>query len=388
MRVLHVVPNYYPAVRYGGPIVSVRRLCEELAQQGLEVDVATTNGDGPGDLDVPTDRWKELGGVRVRYFRRWPRVGYATSRALAMFLKAETAGYDLIHVAGAFSFPALAAGLAAGAAHRPYIVSPRGTIQPWALSHKRWKKWPYWALFERRNLARASAIHATAEPEAKALLSLFPSQDVFVVPNGVDTAAPPVVERNPRRVVFLGRIHRVKGFDVLLPALARVSAVMPDVETIVAGPDEEGEWHRIERSLESAARPMRIRYVGAVAGDEKWKLLASAAVFVLSSHSENFGVSVVEALASGTPVVVSRNCPWRQAEERGAGYWVENTPEQVASALLRVLSDPALARRMGQAGVELAQEYSWHEMAHRMADQYRRIVGTSTMGDRAGGRTL
>jgi glycosyltransferase involved in cell wall biosynthesis len=374
MRVLHVVPSYFPAVRYGGPVVSHRRLSESLAQAGVGVDIATTDANGRDDLDVPIDRWVEMGGARVRYFHRWPRVDFAFSTSLAKFLTKSVRNYDLVYVVGTFSFPSLVAGAAARSAGIPYIVAPLGTIQPWSLSQKRWKKLPYWKLFERRNLEGASAIHVTSEPEADAVSRLFPRARIFLSPHGVDTVPPPDVERNPRRVVFLGRIHKVKGFDVLIPALARVAAAMPEVKTVVAGPDDVGEWARVEKLLESVSPRPAVRYVGPVNGDDRWALLASSAVFVLPSHTENFGVAVVEALACGTPVVVSRNTPWRIVQERGAGFWVENTPEQVALALLAVLRDPTRARRMGAAGIELARAYSWKKSGEEMVRLYRDIV--------------
>lgn len=382
MRVLHVVPSYFPAVRYGGPISSLRRLCESLAQAGVEVDVATTDADGPEDLDVPTNTWSEMGGVRVRYFHRWPKIDFAASVALGTFLVRETRNYDLVHVLGTFSFPSLVAGAAARSAHVPYVVSPRGSIQPWSLSQKRWKKLPYWTLFERRNLERADAIHATADHEAEAIRALFPEAHVFVLPNGVETVVPVGVERSPRQIVFLGRIHRVKGFDILIPALARVAEAMPDVETVVAGHDDEGEWEEVEMMLRSVTPRPRVRYIGAVNGEDKWRLLASSAVLVLPSHSENFGLAVAEALASGTPVVVSRNTPWRSVQERGAGFWVENTPEEVASALLAILRNPALAGQMGAAGMELARALSWPKIGQAMLTRYMEIL-TRSSGRRA-----
>lgn len=374
MRVLHVVPSYFPAVRYGGPVVSHRRLSESLVQAGVTVDIATTDANGREDLSVPTDRWVEMGGARVRYFHRWPRIDFAFSTSLASYLASSVSDYDLVYVVGTFSFPSLMASAAARAANVPYIVAPLGTIQPWSLSQKRWKKMPYWTLIERRNLEQASAIHVTSEPEADAVKALFPRARIFLSPHGVDTVPPIGVERSPRRVVFLGRIHKVKGFDVLIPALSRVAAEMPEVETVVAGPDDAGEWARVEKLLESVYPRPTLRYVGPVNGDDRWAFLSSAAVFVLPSHTENFGVAVIEALACGTPVVVSRNTPWSRVQEAGAGFWVENTPEQVALALLAVLRDPARARTMGAAGRELARTYSWTECAGAMASFYREIV--------------
>jgi glycosyltransferase involved in cell wall biosynthesis len=113
-----------------------------------------------------------------------------------------------------------------------------------------------------------------------------------------------------------------------------------------------------------------------VVGAEKMRLLASARVFVLPSHSENFGQAVVEALSCGTPAVVSRNCPWGSLDERGAGIWVENAPQSLAAALLRILEDDNVAARMGLAAVQLAKEYSWPSMGARLAKEYGRIVAS------------
>lgn len=374
MRVLHVVPSFMPAVRYGGPIVSVLRLCMELSRAGVSVHVATTNMDGPGDLPIDTEKWVDVEGVPVRYFRRWPRIGYAPSLDLTRFLLSKTREFSLVHITSTFSYPAITAGAAARRAGRPYVVSPRGSLQMWSLRQKRWKKMPYWWALERRNLMQAAAIHATAGIEAEEVRLALPRVKVFTVPNGMEAIEPPSVARVPRRIVFLGRLHRKKGFDILVPALRLIANALPGVETIVAGPDDTGEWSRVERMVGAASPHPNIRWIGPVTGEEKWRLLASARAFVLPSHSENFGMSVVEALACGTPVVVSRNCPWRQVESEGAGFWVENTPERVAEALLRILRTPEADDRMGNAARRLARQYQWRTVGERMAEEYERIT--------------
>lgn len=375
VRVLHVVPSFAPAFRYGGPIQSVLRLCQSLAGAGVELQVATTNTDGPSVLDVPTDRFVDHEGVQVRYFARTTSAGYAFSVALARYLIREVRNFDLVHVTSTFSFPATMAEIAARRAGRPYVVSPRGSLQQWALGQKRWKKVPYWTLIERGNLRTAAALHATSTSEADDIQGVLPGAPVFIVPNGCDAVSVPEAAREPARVVFLGRIHKKKGFDVLVPALSEVARAIPEVETIVAGPDQDGEWRRIEQNVEKATPRPRVRYVGPVYGEEKYRLLASATVFVLPSHSENFGISVVEAMACGTPVVVSRNCPWEEVRTSGAGHWVENTPEAVASAILQVLKDRPAAKRMSQAGRALARKYSWPELGRSMAREYQMLVG-------------
>ena len=377
MRVLHVTPSFAPAFRYGGPIQTVLRLCQALQGAGVEVQVATTNADGPRDLDVPTDRWVDYEGVQVRYFARSIRIGFAPSTSLLTYLRAAAPRFDLVHVTSTFSFPALAAGVTARASSVPYVVSPRGSLQTWSLRQKRWKKVPYWFAYERRHLARAAAIHATASSERDELRQVLTHPRVFVVPNGAEDVQVPQVDRDPRRIVFLGRLHPKKGFDVLVPALSRLERDMPGVETVIAGPDEDGEWERIQRLVAGVDPKPRLRYLGAVAGDGRFELLASSAVFVLPSHSENFGITVLEAMSCGTPVVVSRNCPWRAIEEHGAGAWVENTPQAVSAALLEILLDPERAAAMGRAGRKLALSYAWPAIGRAMAEQYRVITDES-----------
>lgn len=375
MRVLHVMPSFWPATRYGGPIESVLRLCQSLQKAGVELSVVTTNADGDGDLDVPTDRLVHAQDVPVRYFRRYPRTRFAFSAELAAHLATEIPKWDLVHVTALFSFSSAVAMALSRRASVPYVVSPRGTLMPWAIGSKRWKKEPYFRLVERPNLRGAAGVHATSDEEKGAVLRAVPDARPFVVPNGVDLPeAPPDVQRDGQKIVFLGRIHPVKGFDVLIPALARVAAVMPDVETIVAGPDEDGEKARVEARIQATSPRPRVKFVGAIRGQEKLDLLASAAVLVLPSHGENFGMAVAEALACGTPVVVSRNCPWKIVEERGAGYWVENTPERVGEALLGVLKDTERAQHMGEAARGVANEFGWKSVAKRMIEGYERAL--------------
>jgi glycosyltransferase involved in cell wall biosynthesis len=374
LRVLHVIPSFYPATRYGGPIESVFRLCAALPSAGVHVDVVTTNADGPCDLDVPVDRATSYEGVPVRYFQRRPRTGFCVSPGLVRHLAVQRGRYDLWHVTGLFSFPSTAAALLARGARAPYVMSPRGTLRPWSLHHRSWKKEPYYRLLERGNLTRAAALHATSEAERAEIEALAPGAEVFFVPNGVDLPPPVDAPREERRVVFLGRLHPVKGFDVLLPALERLAARLPGVETVLAGPDDHGLWKEIQEKLSSMSPRPAVRYVGPVRGDDKARLLASASVLVLPSHSENFGQVVLEAMAAGAPVVVSRNCPWRSVEERGAGAWVVNEPAAVADALEAILRDPAGAREMGRRGRALAAEHAWPAVAARMAERYASVA--------------
>ncbi len=374
LRVLHVVPGFFPALRYGGPIESVLGLCRSL-RATVEVEVMTTDANGSASLAVPLGELVEVAGVPVRYFRCRRATGTAFSVDLVQALRGAIPRFDLVHVTGCFSILSTAPCLIARNAGVPYVVSPRGSCRRWGLSQKRWKKLPYWHLVERANLIRAGGVHTTSEVERAELAEIAPEVRSFVVPNGVTLPeGASGVERAANRVLFLGRLHRVKALDNLVRALSIVQRQLPNIETVFAGPDDSGEWARVETIMATLSPRPRVTYVGSVAGSKKAELLAASTLLVLPSHTENFGQVVVEALAAATPVVASRHTPWQVLEQRRAGLWVDNDPESLAEALLRVLRDPSAARAMGAAGEALAREFTWPAIAAEMRHHYERIV--------------
>ncbi len=376
LRVLHVTPSFHPAVRYGGPTASVLNLCRALQGEGVDVEVVTTTCDGPDELHVPVGREVDVFGLPVRYYRPTVRYPRDFSATLAARVMATAGDYDILHALGLFDFTTNVVALAARRARRPFLVTPCGAFNDVAQGDA-WYKKGYLALMDRLGVgvARAAALHATSALEHVGIRAVLPAMKVFDVPCGVTLPATmPEARREPHRVAFLGRLDEIKGFDVLVPALSRVAAVMPDVETVFAGYDAGGQWDAITQ-LQRAQHPVpRLRYIGPVEGDEKLRFLAGSTVLALVSRSESFGLVVVEAMACGTPVVVSRSCPWQSVEEVGAGFWVERTPERVAAALLALLGDPALVARMGAAGRELAKRYPWSAAGKAMAAQYASIL--------------
>lgn len=380
LRVLQVIPAFYPATRYGGPTESVYRMCLALPDQGIDVDVVTTDADGPSNLAVPIDVPTSYEGVNVRYFHRATRSETKLSWGLFRHVLRVRHDYDVIHITAIFSLPSTTTAFIARAAQVPYVISPRGILRRPALAQKAWKKAPYWFAFERSNGAHAAAIHATSELEAEEIRAALPMANVVIVPNGTVLHEPFVdVPRDPATVLFLGRLHPIKGLDVLVRAASLATARWGPLRVVLAGPDDVGEWARIERLVAGLSPRPDVVWVGPVAGEEKARWLARATVLALLSQSENFGQVVLEALAAQTPVVVSRGCPWAIAEDEGAGFWVHATPNDVADALVQIVSDPTKARSMGRAGRRVAERFGWPDAARKMADLYRsltpRIVG-------------
>ena len=380
MKLLHVVPTYLPAVRYGGPIYSVHGLSSALAHRGHEVHVFTTNVDGPGVSDVPLSRPVERDGVHVTYFATGLGRRLYRSPEMGHFLTQRVADFDVVHLHSAFLWPTAAAAYAARRARVPYVLSPRGMLVPELIHRKsRLPKAAWIWLFERRNVAHAASIHVTADLEAVDLGRLgLKAERVDVIPNGFDLPPEAVGVAAARSavggptVLCLGRVNWKKGLDRLIAAMAQV----PDGRLIIAGNDEEGYQTQLREVARSCGMVDRTIFLGPVQGRAKWAALQSAEVFALASHSENFGIAVLEAMACGIPVVVTPEVGLAKVvAETGAGFVVPGTPREFGAALARLLSDPRLRAQMGEAGRVAARErFAWPAIAQQMESVYDDIL--------------
>jgi glycosyltransferase involved in cell wall biosynthesis len=384
LRLLHVVPTYLPATRYGGPIYSVHGLCRALAARGHRVRVLTTNVDGAEDSDVPLEQPVLLDGVEVWYFRsqRLRRLYYAPAmRNAAQRLLRET---DAVHLHSVFLWPTSMVARLAHAQAVPYVLAPRGMLVPELVRRRnRVMKNAWLRLIEQRTLREATRWHATSAAEVldaqRTGLSLPPA---VVIPNGVDMepatlgAATPLPE--PLRtltaqpfVLFLGRVHWKKGLDRLLDALAGT-----ELRLIVAGGDDEGLQVKLQRQAQRLGLGARVHFVGEVHGSAKAQLLASARLLALTSYNENFGNSVVEAMAVGCPVLVTPEVGAAQlVRDAGAGLVVSGDTATLRRGLLQLWHDDGARARMSAAGRSfVTATLGWAAIAERTERMYRQIL--------------
>lgn len=380
MRLLHVVPTYLPATRYGGPIFSVHSLCKALAQAGHEVHVYTTNVDGPADSAVPLNQPVPLDGVQVRYFRVPYLRRLYRSPELAAALRTGMPGFDVLHLHSVFLWPTWAAARAARSLGIPYVLSPRGMLVKDLIRRKsRWPKTAWIGLIERENLERAAAVHVTSSTEARALEEFgMRLEKVAEIPNGVENPPEeifrPVFSHSlPQTdVLHIGRVNWKKRLDQLIRAVA----LLPGVTLTLAGNDEEGYTEKLRRIAVELGLADRVRFLPATFDMEKWRLLRSARCFALPSHSENFGNAVLEAMAVGLPVVVTPEVGLAAiVAEVGAGRVVPGESAAWSLALQEILSDEARRAELGRRGAAVARKrFGWDAIAARMAAVYREVV--------------
>jgi glycosyltransferase involved in cell wall biosynthesis len=364
LRILHVVPTYLPATRYGGPIASVHGLCRALAARGHDVHVFTTNVDGDRSSDVPLGTPVPLQRVNVHYFASQIRRIYY-SQPMRRALR-DVRDYDIVHLHSVFLWPTYAAARAAEKANVPYVVSPRGMLVPELIARKSSVAKRIWIrLFEERTFMHSSIVHFTSQREREdARRTGMPIPGAVIIPNGVELSLDRSGERCDE-ILFLGRINWKKGLDRLMEAMR----LLPEARLVVAGNDEENYRARLPE-LDN------VRFVGPVSGEAKNDLLRRSAALVLPSYSENFGNVVLEAMAVGTPVVVTPEVGLAAEVERSsAGVVTPNDPAQLAAALRALLADPARRAAMGRGGraaVEL--RYTWERVAVQMEEVYARFA--------------
>ena len=362
LRILHVIPSISP--NRGGPSTVVESLARGQARAGCRVTIATTDDDGPAHRsDRPTTMGKE-DGVDYKIFPRQTRF-YTISRPLRKWLRENLSQFDVVHVHALFSYPPVVAARLAHQQGVPYIVRPLGTLERWGLKNRRpFLKSLSLRTIETQILARAAAVHYTTQREADEGAKLGVGHRPVIVPNPVelpdgtgsaksgDGSAP-----SERRILFLSRIDPKKGLEILLEAFAQLQKEGMDARLLVAGAGDGDYVDKLKLTSDRLGLRNAIEWLGHADEQEKIRLLELSDVFVLPSFSENFGVSVVEAMLAALPVVVTTEVGVADdiAANR-AGLVVEPDSAALSEALRTILEDETLARELGRRGQHLAAE--------------------------------
>jgi glycosyltransferase involved in cell wall biosynthesis len=398
MKVLHVIPSFVPAWRYGGPIYAAQTLTREMARQGHEVVVMTTNIDGPSVLDVPLGRPVLMDGVEVWYFPVEPPRWWCFSRALGRALRAKVKYFDLVDIHSIFLWPTTVAAHSCQRWGVPYVIKPSGALDPtclnksyettWVSLTSRAKKWLYFRTLAKVDLGRASAIHFMSQAELEATRPLRLRPPGFVVPLGVECGEfeeePTSVRLRGRYpqldgkkvVLFLSRLDPIKGLDLLIPALGELARRREDFVFVLAGMGHHAYEAELAGLVEKHGLQDRTVVLGFVQGEDKRSLLRRADLFVLPSYHESFSIAIVEAMAAGLPVIVSdRVSICREVSELGAGLVTGMTREEIAAAVDLLLEDENLRRDMGRKGAHLVSEqFNLAKVVSDLVRVYERIV--------------
>jgi glycosyltransferase involved in cell wall biosynthesis len=289
---------------------------------------------------------------------------------------------DLVHLHGLWKYSAAALQQWSSRTGKPFLISPRGMLEPWALRQSPIQKRVAGWLFQNRSLRRAACIHATSPQECESIREAGFTNPIAIIPNGVEVPVQ-LLDRTTstprsRRALFLSRIHPKKGLLNLIDAWHEVRPI--DWQLTIVGPDEDNHLREVAEVVEERGLQDSIRFREQVFHDAKAKLYADSDLFILPSFSENFGIVVGEALAHGLPVITTRGTPWRELERHRCGWWVDIGVAPLAAALKQATSLPnEELREMGERGRCMVQEnYSWNRIASEMVQVYEWALGGGT----------
>lgn len=355
-RVLFVVPDI--STEASGPSLTVPMLCRATNSYGAvtELHVLGNVPSRHSDLNV------------VSHQRNLPFLPLGLSRSMKEALKKRSHQFDIVHNNGLWLMPNIYSGNAAFTANAKLIFAPRGTFSDWAWQRSRIRKSIFWNLLQKKICSRVSIWHATSESEMRDIRRRGFRQPVAVIPNGIDVSSIPLQRKQPcvRTVLYLGRIHPVKGLEHLLNAWSQLEETFPDWQLEIAGPDSDSYLPSLKK-LSAERKLRRCLFSGPVYGEDKRLKYRNACIYVLPSYSENFAMTVAESLAEGTPVITTRGTPWQGINSHSCGDWINLSVEELAGALqkLMCLSDSE-RDEMGRRGRKWMQDdFSWSSVGER-----------------------
>jgi glycosyltransferase involved in cell wall biosynthesis len=392
MRILNVTETYAPFLEFGGPPVKVRALSEGLARRGHQVTVLTADWGLEKRLHTEEEKstaerspfgWRRNeNGVQTIYLPTWLRYRTVSwNPAVKRYCRARLQNFDVVHIFGLYDLVGPPVGAACLKRSLPYVVEPIGMFVP--IVRNIWLKRMYHAVWGRRMLHGASAVIATSDQEIEELAAGGISRTkVRLRRNGVEGPAswPELgsfrrkhgIPLDVKLVLFLGRLSKKKSPDLLLQAFGKLSQVSAEIHKVLvfAGPDEGG----MQTHLELLATQMRVqpnvRFVGPLFGDSKWAAYRDADVFVLPSQNENFGNTAAEAVAAGTPVIVTEHCGVAPLLANEAGLVVPHEIGALADALERILGEPELREGFAAGCSRVTARLGWEAPIAEMEALY------------------
>jgi glycosyltransferase involved in cell wall biosynthesis len=370
MKILHITPAYYPATYWGGPIFSTLALCNALSRlPGVELRVLTCDTAGPElsqRLPIENSPVRFPQGYDVYYTRRL--LGRDIAPGLLARLWGMVGWADAVLLTAIYSFPTLPALVTCRLQNKPLIWSPRGALQAryeWGGAKRQFLKRAFERICWLAKPPRC-VLHVTSEAEKEASLSLLPCYDAAIIPNGVDAPVSlPHRTWKPDgvlRLMFLSRLDPKKGLENLLAAMGRLS---PKTTLDVYGTGDPSYVRSLKKLTADFGLSARVQFHGHVDGKEKLAAFTRADLFVLPTHSENFGMAVAEALAHGVPAAVSHGAPWAELVIRGCGRWFPNDPEALAASIEALRSED-LGTMGGRGRAWMQEEFVWDSRATQM----------------------
>lgn len=386
MNINLIIPSFYPATIYGGPIFSTLHTCKELAKlEGININVSTTNTNMHSKLDVETNKnIKFEDNFYVKYYDETKVDKFSLQLYLNVWKDIKAS--DIAHIQAIFNTPVPISLFYAKLFNKPILLTPRGSLGEWCIGNGSKFK-TMWINYLLKPLVKNITWHATAQQEKDEILSIYPDAKVEIIPNGIEydkfqnsnTLSKREYSKKfinqdcePNKIIVsMGRLQKKKGFDILIDSFYETLKSFPNSILLIAG-GNEGEEENLKNQIKNLNLESNVFLIGAIEGQDKIDFLANADLFCLPSHNENFGNVYVESLATGTPIVASKMTPWSEVEDYDCGKWVENSIKETSKAMNEVLEKDRETMRINSR--KLAFNYDWKTIANNFKNLYERIL--------------
>lgn len=380
--IFHTVAGLHP--RSGGPSRSVTQLTDAIAARD-EFNVTVISQRFVDDVVIESQESSVVRNVGATRFKLLLPLAYPFRTALNRALSSGSP--SLIHDHGLWLATNHLACRLARDLGIPFIIQPRGMLEPWALDYRAWKKRIALMLYQRRHIETANLLVATSLGEASQFRNLGFCQPIAVIPNGIPAPVRKLYRSievghgtRDRILLFFSRIHPVKGLLNLIEAWSIIK--LSGWQLHIAGPNEDGHLSEVMSAVVKLRVENSVRYIGVVDDSNKALVYCAADLFVLPTFSENFGIVVAEALSFGLPVITTKGAPWGDLERFGCGWWIDIGVEPLVQALRQAMSLTDDERRaMGMRGRKYVKRYDWDTIAQQTIAVYRWMLGQGSKPD-------
>ncbi len=378
MKILHIIPGF--EIRGGGGNRACAELCQSLAAFGHDVTVAHV-GTKDEQCFAPEN-------VTTRAFPPFLLRGYAYSPTLRRYLRSQIPKVDLVHLHATWQYPNVTAARCCKIRHVPYIVQPHGNLHPWKLAHKAWRKMGHWRLVEKNILKNAAFIHVESDTDEEDVRRLIPEAKTFISPCGAFSKLfevkmfPDFIKekwpcfKEKKCLLYLARVDVNKGIEHLLNAYAKVLRFHHNYNLLIVGPDYAGTTERMKKLAHELGIGNNVVWGGMVTDEDRIRIIQNCDIYVLPSLSENFGISVLEALFCSKPVLTTTETPWHELSGHKAGIITQANAESIHDGLLRLMGlDHDALVKMGVNGYNLAKsKYEWSSIAQSLIQKYQQAI--------------
>jgi glycosyltransferase involved in cell wall biosynthesis len=359
MKVLHILASIDKSA--GGPSRSVPQTCENVSDLGVDIELIVRNSPNPIKVNT-SNKFK----VNFKSIKQLIGFSKTISKEDISFIHLQQVWDPYIHVMAR----------AARKKGIPYIITPRGMLEPWIMNRHPLKKKIAMFLYQRKDIKKAVYIHATCEMEKENIRKLGFNNPIVVISNGVETNNIQLKKewQNVQNILFLSRVHPKKGIELLIEAVALLQN--SNLKITIAGEGDASYVLALKKLSVEKGVAEQFDFVGGVYGNAKWELYQKADLFVLPTYSENFGIVVPEALATGIPVITTTGTPWQELETEKCGWWIDlNVPNLVKALTEAIRLQPEVLKEMGLRGRKLVKEkYEIKAVAEQMKGFYEQIV--------------